>query len=95
MAVRLFFQSPSPALAHLPAPLVFDSPLQATMIANSGRSFRNLQPRTRLIFGFGAMAWAGIGLLLSDKAEEVWDLKPTEKDRQELDHVLPRVRRVD
>jgi len=41
------------------------------------------------------MAWAGIGLLLSDKAEEVWGLKPTEKDREQLKEVLPRVRRIE
>jgi len=41
------------------------------------------------------IAWAGIGLALSDKAEEVLDLKPTEKDKEELGKMLPRVRRVD
>ena len=41
------------------------------------------------------MAWAGIGLLLSDKAEEVWGLKPTEKDKEQLKEVLPRVRRIE
>lgn len=59
------------------------------------RSFRNLQPRTRLYIGLGTMAWAGLGLLLSDKAEEVFGLKATEKDREELQGVLPRVRRID
>lgn len=41
------------------------------------------------------MAWAGLGLLLSDKAEEVFGLKPTENDKEGLKDVLPRVRRVD
>lgn len=59
------------------------------------QSFRNLQPRTRLYIGLGTMAWAGLGLLLSDKAEEVFGLKPTEKDKESLKDVLPRLRRVD
>ena len=41
------------------------------------------------------MAWAGFGLVLSNKAEEAFGLTPTEKDRRELEEVLPRVRRVD
>ncbi|CAF9904713.1 MAG: hypothetical protein ALECFALPRED_009396 [Alectoria fallacina] len=41
------------------------------------------------------MAWAGLGLFLSDKAEEVFGLKPTENDKEGLKAVLPRVRRVD
>jgi len=41
------------------------------------------------------MAWAGLGLFLSDKAEEKFGLKATEKDREELQGVLPRLRRVD
>ena len=41
------------------------------------------------------MTWAGLGLLLSDKAEEVFGLKPTEKDKEGLKDVLPRLRRVD
>ena len=40
------------------------------------------------------MAWAGLGLLLSDKAEEVFGLKATEKEKEELRGVLPRIRRV-
>ena len=41
------------------------------------------------------MAWAGLGLLLSDKVEEVFGLKPTENDKEGPKDVLPRVRRVD
>jgi hypothetical protein len=40
------------------------------------------------------MAWAGLGLLFSDKVEEYFGLKPTEKDRQALEEVIPRIRRV-
>ncbi len=38
------------------------------------RSSRSLQPKTRLYFGVGMIAWSGLGLLLSDKAEEVFNL---------------------
>jgi len=41
------------------------------------------------------IGWAGLGILLTDKAEERFGLVPTEKDREELERVLPRVRRVD
>lgn len=41
------------------------------------------------------MAWAGLGLVLSDKAEDFFGLKPTEKDREGLKDLLPKVRRVD
>ncbi|KAL6717172.1 hypothetical protein ACLMJK_005087 [Lecanora helva] len=59
------------------------------------QSFRALQPRTRLYIGLGAMAWAGMGLFLSDKAEEKFGLRATEEDRRELEGLVPRVRRVD
>jgi hypothetical protein len=41
------------------------------------------------------IGWAGLGILLTDKAEERFGLVPTEKDREELERVVPRVRRVD
>ncbi len=33
-------------------------------------------------------------MLLTDKAEEKFGLVPTEKDREELERAVPRVRRV-
>ena len=41
------------------------------------------------------MAWAGLGLSLSDKAEDVFGLRPTEKEREGLKDLLPKLRRVD
>lgn len=41
------------------------------------------------------MVWAGLGMVLSDKAEETFGLKPTEKDQQELDKMIPKIRLVD
>lgn len=43
----------------------------------------------------GTIAWASLGLSLSDKAEDVFGLRPTEKDKEGLRDLLPRVRRVD
>jgi len=40
------------------------------------------------------MAWAGVGLTLSNKAEEVWGLQGTDGDREALKGWVPRVRRV-
>ena len=41
------------------------------------------------------MAYAGVGLFLSDKAEEKFGLTPTEKDREELRNALPKITTVD
>ncbi len=62
------------------------------LVEDFHRSFRNLQPRTRLYIGLGTMAWAGLGLLLSDKAEDVLRLKSTEKDKDGLKDSLPKRR---
>ena len=48
-----------------------------------------------MIIGVGVMAYAGAGLYISDKAEEKFGLTPTEKDREELRHVLPKVSTVE
>ena len=40
------------------------------------------------------MIWAGVGLSLSDKVEEAFGFKPTEKDKEDLKEFLPKVRRV-
>ena len=37
------------------------------------------------------MAYATAGLYLSDKAEETFDLKPTDKDLEELRNAIPKV----
>jgi hypothetical protein len=41
------------------------------------------------------MAYAGLGLFLSDKAEEKFGLKPSEQDWEELREALPKIRTVD
>jgi len=41
------------------------------------------------------MAYAGLALFLSDKAEEKFGLTPTEKDREELRNALPKITTVE
>lgn len=41
------------------------------------------------------MAYAGIALYLSDQAEETFDLKATEADRQKLKDLLPKITPVE
>lgn len=82
-----------PTLSHQsPQPDHYDTLVQRMSL---WQSFRNLTPRTRLYFGLGAIAWSGVGLLLTDKAEETFGLKPTEEDKKELEVMVPRIRRVE
>lgn len=41
------------------------------------------------------MAYAGLGLLLSDKAEQTFGFTPTEEDKKNLKEAVPRVHMVD
>jgi len=41
------------------------------------------------------MTYAGAGLLLTDKAEEVFDMVPTEEDKLRLQSSIPKIRLVD
>ena len=59
------------------------------------RSYRKLAPRTRLYLGIGIMIWAGLGIILTDRAEEKFDLVPTEKDKERLEEAVPRIRFVE
>jgi hypothetical protein len=59
------------------------------------RAFTNLSPKTRLGVGLGILAWGGAGLYLSDQAEDRYGLKPTEKDKAELEKYAPKVVAVD
>lgn len=53
------------------------------------QSYRNLSPRTRLIFAGGILAWGSIGLLLTDRAERSLGLVPTEEDKKKLRESMP------
>ncbi|KAH7064108.1 hypothetical protein BKA63DRAFT_572540 [Paraphoma chrysanthemicola] len=57
--------------------------------------YRGITPKTRVVIGVGIMAYAGVGLFLSDKAEEKFGLTPTEKDKEELRNALPKITTVE
>jgi hypothetical protein len=41
------------------------------------------------------MTWAAFGLLVTDKTEKALGMEPSEKEREELRKVVPRVRVVE
>ncbi|PGH18702.1 hypothetical protein AJ80_04355 [Polytolypa hystricis UAMH7299] len=51
-------------------------------------SYRALAPRTRLLFGFGLIAYAGIGMWSSPKVEEALGMVPTKQEQEELDRKM-------
>jgi hypothetical protein len=59
--------------------------------ANVFRWYKGLTPKSRLMLGGGIMAYAVVGMYLTDKAEEKFNFKPTEQDREELQKVLPKI----
>lgn len=48
-----------------------------------------------MVIGVGVMAYAGLGMLLSDKVEERFGLVPTEQDKAELEKSIPKMTLVD
>lgn len=59
------------------------------------QAYRSLSTRTRLIVGGGIMSYAVFGLFVSDKAEQVLGLVPTEDDKRRLNEALPKIHRID
>ena len=59
------------------------------------RKYRSIAPKTRILLGVGVMAYASIALVLSDKAEEKFGLVPSEKDKEELEKVIPKIIPID
>ncbi|PSS25595.1 hypothetical protein M430DRAFT_33242 [Amorphotheca resinae ATCC 22711] len=59
------------------------------------QSFRNLPQRTRIGVGLAFLAWGTIGLYISDTAEKKLGYEPTEKDKEALDAVVPKITFVD
>ncbi|PKK54702.1 hypothetical protein CI102_445, partial [Trichoderma harzianum] len=59
------------------------------------RAYNNLTPKTRLGVGVAIIAWGGLGLYLSDKAEEKLGFTPTEEDKAELRNLAPKITTVD
>jgi len=58
------------------------------------RWFSSLSPRTRIAIGGGLIAYGLAGSFLTDKAEEVFDLVPTDDDKERLKSLVPRIRAV-
>ncbi|EEP77301.1 predicted protein [Uncinocarpus reesii 1704] len=60
------------------------------------KSYRNLSPRTRLVFGFGLMAYAAFGLWAEPRVEKTLGMLPTEAEKAELDkNISVRIRAVE
>ncbi|KAH0531840.1 hypothetical protein TsFJ059_000620 [Trichoderma semiorbis] len=59
------------------------------------KAYQNLTPKTRLGVGVAIIAWGGVGLYLSDKAEEKLGFTPTEEDKAELRNLAPKITTVD
>ncbi|PSN69512.1 hypothetical protein BS50DRAFT_586805 [Corynespora cassiicola Philippines] len=57
--------------------------------------YRGIAPKTRIVIGVGVMAYAGLGMFLSDRAEEHLGLVPTEKDKEELRKAIPTITPVE
>ncbi|EEH19779.1 hypothetical protein PABG_02038 [Paracoccidioides brasiliensis Pb03] len=51
-------------------------------------SYRNLTPRTRLLFGAGLMAYATFGMWWSPKIEEALGMVPTKEEQEELERKM-------
>lgn len=41
------------------------------------------------------MGYAGFGILMSDQAERIFGMVPTDKDKERLKEVIPRIRVVE
>jgi len=65
--------------------------LRLTPLTPQIRSFRNLSPRTRLTVGLGIIAWGAIGLYVSDTAEKKFGFEPSERDKEALREVMPKI----
>ncbi|KAI9785309.1 MAG: hypothetical protein M1839_000326 [Geoglossum umbratile] len=55
------------------------------------QKFKSLPPRTRVLIGAGIMAYAGFGLLVTDKAEKVLGMEASEEEKEKLRRAVPRV----
>ncbi|KAH6996213.1 hypothetical protein BKA56DRAFT_570889 [Ilyonectria sp. MPI-CAGE-AT-0026] len=57
------------------------------------KAFKNLPPKTRAGVGVAILAWGGVGLYLSDRAEE--EYPATEEDKAKLSQYTPKIIVVD
>ncbi|PMD47336.1 hypothetical protein L207DRAFT_576119 [Hyaloscypha variabilis F] len=59
------------------------------------QSFRNLPQKTRAGVGLAFLAWGAIGLYVSDTAEKRLGFEPSQKDKEALEAVVPRITLVE
>jgi len=59
------------------------------------RSFRNLPQRTRIGVGLAFLAWGAVGLYISDNAERKLGFEPSQKDKEALEAVVPKITLVE
>ena len=59
------------------------------------RIYRNLGLKGRLAVGFGILAWGGIGLYMSDKAETKYGFVPSKEEKEVVDGFIPSITVVD
>ncbi|KAF2743467.1 hypothetical protein M011DRAFT_480813 [Sporormia fimetaria CBS 119925] len=57
--------------------------------------YKGITPKTRIFIGLGIMAYAGVGMALSDTVEEKMGWVATEQDKEELKNALPKITVVD
>ena len=72
-----------------------DTLLSRFLANEGGRSFRNLQPRTRMLIGLGIIVYSGVGILVSNGAERRFDMVPSEEDKERLKRAIPKITTVD
>ncbi|KAF2704312.1 hypothetical protein K504DRAFT_462881 [Pleomassaria siparia CBS 279.74] len=48
-----------------------------------------------MLIGVGVIGYAGLGMFLTDKAEEKFGLVPTDKDREELKKAMPKITTIE
>ncbi|KAK2737729.1 hypothetical protein FQN55_000944 [Onygenales sp. PD_40] len=51
-------------------------------------SYRNLSPRTRLLFGVGLVTYAAVGMWASPKVEETLGMVPSKEEQEALDRKM-------
>ena len=71
---------------------VLSLPLSALLFYQTSnpthRSYTSLQPRTRLLFGAGIIAWASLGLYFQPSIERGLGMTPTEQETEDAKRLV-------
>ncbi|KAF8456048.1 hypothetical protein BDZ91DRAFT_745929 [Kalaharituber pfeilii] len=59
------------------------------------KTYFKLRPTTRILIGAGIITYALAGMYLTNKAEEAFNMVPTEEDKKKLEEFVPKVRTVE